>query len=137
MSASLRDRGWWNGRRLVRVISRAAVIGLVLITALILGTTWLIESGVHAATEAALLERPGDPVPALMAYLESPAHTLRDRNRAVWALGQLGDARALPVLGRHFTGRQCDHGNALCQHELKKAIRLCGGATNMSAFIWR
>jgi hypothetical protein len=121
----------------VRFISRAAVIALVLIAALLLGTTWLIESGVHAAGEAALLERPGDRVPALMAYIESPTHTLRERNRAVWALGQLGDARALPVLERHFTGRPCEHGRALCQHELRKAIRLCHGATNISAFIWR
>jgi hypothetical protein len=137
MSTSFRDRGWWNGRRLVWFISRAAVIALVVIAALLLGTTWLIESGVHAASEAALLERPGDSVPALMAYLESPTHPLRERNRAVWALGQLGDARALPVLEKHFTGRQCEHGRALCQHELRKAIRLCRGKTNMLAFIWR
>lgn len=122
---------------MVRSIGRAAVIALLLIAALLLGTTWLIESGVHAAGEAALLERPGDRVPALMAYVESPAHSLRERNRAVWALGQLGDARALPVLEKHFTGRQCEHGRALCQHELRKAIRLCRGNTNMLAFIWR
>ncbi len=137
MSTSFRTGGRWNGRRLVRFISGAAVIALVLIAALLLGTSWLIESGVHAASEAALLERPGDRVPALMAYVESPTHALRARNRAVWALGQLGDARALPVLEKHVTGRECDHARALCQYELRKAIRLCRGATNMSAFIWR
>jgi len=126
-----------NGRRWVRVISRAAVTALVLIAALLLGTTWLIESGVHAASEAALLERPGDRVPALMEYVESPAHSLRERNRAVWALGQLGDARALPALEKHLTGRECEHGRTLCQHELRKALRLCRGATNIAAFIWR
>ena len=137
MSTSLRDGARWNGRQLVRFVRRAAVIALVLIAALLLGTGWLIGSGVHAASEAALLERPGERVPALMAYIESPTHTLQARNRAVWALGQLGDARALPVLEKHFTGRECEHSRALCQHELRKAIRLCHGATNMSAFIWR
>jgi hypothetical protein len=137
VSTSFRDGARWNGRQLVRFVSRAAVIALVLIAAPLLGTGWLIGSGVHAASEAALLERPGERVPALMAYIESPTHTLRARNRAVWALGQLGDARALPVLEKHFTGRECEHGRALCQHELRKAIRLCHGATNMSAFIWR
>jgi hypothetical protein len=137
MSTSFRDGARWNGRQFLRFVSRAAVIALVLIAALLLGTGWLIGSGVHAASEAALLERPGDRVPALMAYIESPTQTLRARNRAVWALGQLGDARALPVLEKHFTGRECEHGRALCQHELRKAIRLCHGATNMSAFIWR
>ena len=137
MSTSFRDGVPWNGRRVVRFISRAGLIAFALIAALLLGTAWLIESGVHAASEAALLERPGDRVPALMAYVESPAHPMRDRNRAVWALGQLGDARALPLLEKHFTGRECEHDRALCQHELRKAIRLCRGATNMPAFIWR
>ncbi len=137
MSTGFRDGARWNGRRFVRFVRRAVVIALVLIAALVLGTTWLIGSGVHAASEAALLERPGDGALALMAYIESPKHTLRERNRAVWALGQLGDARALPVLEKHFTGRECEHGRALCQHELRKAIRLCRGATNISAFIWR
>jgi hypothetical protein len=113
------------------------VIAFVLVVTVLSGTTWLIASGVHAASEAALLDQPGDPVPALMAYVESPSHTLRDRNRAVWALGQLGDVRALPVLERHITGSQCDHGRVLCQHELRKAIRLCRGATNMAALLWR
>lgn len=137
MSTDVRDRGWWNGRRAVRFIGRVAAIGLVLVAAVLLGTTWLIASGVHAASEAALLERPGDRVPALMAYVESPAHTLRDRNRAIWALGQLGDARALPVLEKHFTDGPCDHSRALCQDELRKAIRLCRGGTNIPALIWR
>ncbi len=137
MSTIFRDGARWSGRRLVRFVRRAAVIALVLFAALFLGTGWLIGSGVHAAGEAALLERPGERVPALMAYIESPTHTLRARNRAVWALGQLGDARALPVLEKHVTGRECEHARALCQYELRKAIRLCRGATNMSAFIWR
>jgi hypothetical protein len=137
MSPSFSDERQGNGRRLVRFIRRGAVGALVLIVALLSGTTWLIESGVHAATEAALLDRPGDPVPALMAYIESPTHTLRERNRAIWALGQLGDARALPVLEKHVTGGQCDHSRALCQHELRKAIQLCRGGTNVTAILWR
>ena len=123
-----------------RFIGRAA-IALVLVAAVGLGAVWLIGlsigSAVHAASEAALLEQPGDRVLALMAYVESPKHTLRDRNRAVWALGQLGDARALPVLETNFTGRDCDHERALCQYELRKAIRLCRGGTNVAAVAWR
>ena len=120
-----------------RFIGRAAAIGLVLIAAVSLGSVWLIDSGVDAASEAALLEQPGDRVLALIAYVESSKHTLRDRNRAVWALGQLGDARALPVLERNLTGTDCDHQRALCQYELRKAIRLCRGGTNVAALVWR
>lgn len=129
--------GMANGRRLVRFMSRAAAIGVVLVAALSGGSIWLIASGVHTASEAALLEAPGDRVLALMAYVESPKHALRDRNRAVWALGQLGDARALRLLETHVTGRDCEHDRALCQHELRRAIRLCRGATNIAAFGWR
>jgi HEAT repeat protein len=121
----------------VRFISRVAAIALVSIAAVLLGTTWLIASGVQGASKAALADRPGDRVSALMAYLESPTHTLRERNRAIWALGQLGDARALPVLEKHFTDRPCEHNRALCQDELRKAIRLCRGGTNIPALIWR
>ena len=120
-----------------RLIGRGAAIALVLVAAAGLATVWLIGSGVHAASEAALLEQPGDRVLALIAYVESPKHTLRDRNRAIWALGQLGDARALPVLEKSYTGRDCDHARALCQYELRKAIRLCRGATNVAAVAWR
>ena len=120
-----------NGRRLARFVTRAGVSGLVLIAALWLGSSWAIGSGVRAASDAALLEQPGDRVLALMAYVDSPKHTLRERNRAVWALGRLGDARALPALERHVTGRDCEHDRALCQYELRKAIRLCRGATSL------
>jgi hypothetical protein len=122
---------------IVRFVTRALVIALTLIAALFVGAAWLIGSGVHAASEAALHDHPGDRVLALMAYVESPTHTLRARNRAVWALGQLGDARALPVLEKHFTDGGCDHDRLLCQHELRKAIRLCRGSTNISVSIWR
>ena len=39
-------------------------------------------------------EYSGDRVEALIAYLQSEEHSLRNRNRAVWALGQIGDDRA-------------------------------------------
>ena len=137
MSTDVRERGRWDWRRAVRFSRRASAIGLVVIATLLLGTTWLIASGVQGASKAALAEQPGDRVSALIAYIDSPTHTLRERNRAIWALGQLGDARALPVLEKHFTDGPCDHSRALCQYELRKAIRLCRGGTNIPALIWR
>ena len=72
----------------------------------------------------AVREYPGDGVQALIAYVDTEGYPLADRNRAVWALGQLGDARATPTLESHYSGSQCDHTRRLCQHELKKAIDL-------------
>jgi hypothetical protein len=113
------------------------VVAVVLIGSVTFGTARLIGSGVNAIGDAAVLAHPGNRIPALVAYVESPKHTLRERNRAVWALGQLGDARALPVLEKYLTGGACEHGRLLCQHELRKAIRLCRGGTNSSARFWR
>jgi hypothetical protein len=96
-----------------------------------------IASGVRAAEEVAMREHPGDQISALRAYVDSPAHALSDRNRAIWALGQLGDPRALPVLEKYVTGGKCRHDQELCQHELAKAIRLCRGGANVTALVWR
>lgn len=70
---------------------------------------------------------PGDNVAALLAYVQSDSHTLKERNHAIWALGQSRDTRALPVLKRYYTGEACIHEQDLCQYELKKALELCRG----------
>ncbi len=101
-----------------------AAAGLALIAVALLAITWSIRSGVTNASDVAMREYPGDRVAALIAYAESDSHSWADRNRAVWALGQLRDARALPMLERNYVGEPCNHAQMLCQHELKKAINL-------------
>lgn len=113
-----------------------AVAGALLIVAL-LAVSWAIGSGVRAASGLAVREYGGDQISALMAFAGSPSQSLRDRNRAVWALGQLGDARALTILEKHYTGKPCEHNRELCQRELEKAIRLCRGGLNLPALLWR
>lgn len=97
----------------------------VVLVAAFAGITLWIRADVRDATEMAIREYPGDDgTVALIAIVESEDQPLRARNRAVWALGQLRDPRALPILERHYTGEPCDHARMLCQHELKKAIDL-------------
>ncbi len=123
-----------NWRRwLLRVL--AAVIVLPVVAFFVISV--MIGSGVRAARDKALRDHPGDQVAALIAYVDTPTHSFRERGRAVWALGQLGDPRALPVLEKYFTGGPCEHERALCQHELAKAIPLCRGEWNPSALVWR
>ncbi len=78
-----------------------------------------------------------DPVSALMAVINSPEKTLKEKNSAVWALGQLGDPRALSLLEELQTGQNCDHESRLCQKELGKAVKLCRGEANIGALVWR
>lgn len=80
----------------------------------------------------------GSCVEALMTYLEDEnGHNLRERDGAVWTLGQLGDRRALPLLKKYYTGEECRHDKFLCQRELEKAIKLVEGGFNATAWMWR
>jgi hypothetical protein len=92
---------------------------------------WQIQSGLDDWCATAQVSHPhvGDDVAALIDYVQSESHSLHDRNRAVWALGQARDARALPVLRTYYTGGTCDHERHLCQGELNKAMKLCQGET--------
>ena len=96
-----------------------------------------IRSSVKEISAEATQQYPGDRIEALITYVKSENHSLRQRNRAVWALGQIGDERALPVLEKSYSGGPCDHDNLLCQRELQKAIKACKGSFNATAWLPR
>ena len=98
---------------------------------------WSIRSSVKEMSAIATRQYPGDRIEALVRYVDSENHSLRERNRAVWALGQIGDERALPALEKLYTGEPCDHDNSLCQRELQRAITACKGAFNATAWLPR
>jgi hypothetical protein len=82
----------------------------------------------------------GDCVEALIAQLDDEHQGIKVRNHAVWALGQLGDSRALPVLQKYYTGNIPDKeplDQVISQYELKKAIELASGGLNITAWLWR
>jgi hypothetical protein len=97
-----------------------------------------IGHGVRSVVSDASALYPGDPVSSLMALATSEDAPLKDRDRAIWALGQLGSARALPALYSLETGETCNHETAPCQHELNKAITACSSRSpNLGAWVWR
>lgn len=75
----------------------------------------------------------GDTITGLTSLVDCSGCLLRERNVAVWALGELRDRRALRVLKAHYTGRKCDHTAGLCQYELGKAIMKIEGTWNLHA----
>ncbi len=82
----------------------------------------------------------GNCTEALISQLDDQHQAYRRRNHAIWALGQLGDGRALPVLEKYYTGDIPNReplDETISQYELKKAINLVNGETNISAWIWR
>ena len=81
-----------------------------------------IHHGVTDAARSAMTRYPGDRVQALSTLVDCQTCSLTERNRAIWALGQLRDMRALPTLMRYYTRQKCDHASEVCQHELQKAV---------------
>ena len=122
-----------KGRRVAAGL--AAVVGVVFLA--YGGICLAIGAGMDDAVTKAKLTFPGDPEEALIAMATSEDVVLKDRNRAIWALGQLGDVRALAPLESLLTGKPCDHSAAVCQREVKKALRLCHGGVNITRWAWR
>lgn len=118
----------------------AVVAGIsVFLLFFFIGSIW-IGYGVHRQCQDAKREYGGDCVGALIARLEDEHNGFRARNQVIWALGQIGDMRALPILQSFYTGNIPDKeplDGTISQYELKKAINLTSGGTNISAFIWR
>lgn len=105
---------------------------LALIAILVLGFTLVKGKMQHDFWEICSLAQLAypqaeEPLEALLVWVQSPSHDLKERNRGVWALGHLRDQRALPVLEQYFHGGECDHENEVCQRELEKAIKLIKG----------
>ena len=121
--------------RLKKDLATAAAIGISAIL-LFYGFSCLsIYTGIKDISAEASSAYGGDKVSALMAFIDDEERELAERNRAVWALGQIGDARALPALEKRYTGESCDHDRFLCQYELKKAIRKCRGSVNLTSWV--
>lgn len=77
---------------------------------------------------------------ALAKTLDDDKQSFKNKNDAIWALGEIGNPDSLPVLKKYYTGiipaREPLY-KTISQYELKKAINLTSGGLNISAFIWR
>lgn len=84
---------------------------------------------------------PGDRVEALITLIESDDASFREKNRAIWALGQLGDRRALPLLRNLDTGeiqeKPYDPNLSIVQYSVEKAIRLIEDDFSLTRWMYR
>lgn len=119
-----------NGKK-QKVAGAVIVVILATVTCGLGYCRWSIQTGLDRYCSVAQSEHPhpDEDVAAMMAYVRSDSHSLKDRNHMVWALGQARDGRAVSLLEAFYVGGECDHGQYLCQGELAKAIKLCNGAT--------
>jgi len=120
-------------KRAIKIVVSVFVVGVLLcgvaLGAILLNIHQSVQANCRVAQQAH--PHPGDDVAALIDFMNSTSHSLRDRNhRAIWTLGRLRDPKALPALESVYTGEKCEHNKTLCQYELEKAIKLCGGTPN-------
>ncbi|MDD4352213.1 MAG: hypothetical protein PHU71_04520 [Candidatus Gracilibacteria bacterium] len=115
-------------------------IGLIIFFLFFLITSTTIGSSVKTHCKSTEAKYGNDCVTALMLQVQDEEASFSDRNHAIWALGQLGDERALDLLKNLYTGeippREKWEG-VLSQYELKKAIKLLDGGVNLAAWVWR
>ena len=129
--------------RLRRILLKGTLIVLLACVAVIIMLSLWIELHIKKTCEMATRKYSGDKIEALMKFVESKetsyrAHLYRANNHAFWALGQLGDKRALPFLRKLLTGEPCDHETNLCQGEIKEAIhKLERNQFNLPKYLWR
>ena len=100
------------------------------------GAVVSIRSGLQRVSDDATARFPGDRVRALIQLVDCRECRVSDRNRAVWALGQMAEAGAGPVLRRYYDRRPCDHRTRLCQYELGKALRMMETRAARTGPLW-
>lgn len=114
----------------------AGVLGLLFL----ISNMWIGFSAKNICQEAKWEYQKSDCTEALSLQLDDENQGFRSRNHAIWALGQFGDSRALPILEKFYTGDIPEReplDQVISQYELEKAIKLARGGTNISAWIWR
>ncbi len=117
-------------KRVLKVVVGIVAVGILLCAVGFSAIMWHIHQSVQGNCQSAqhAHPHPGDDVAALIDFMNSESHSLWDRtHRGIWTLGQLREPRALVALESAYTGESCDHDKNLCQYELEKAIKLCGG----------
>ncbi|MEI6892060.1 MAG: hypothetical protein V5783_07810 [Pontiella sp.] len=91
----------------------------------------LIFNGVQHCATAAQTEYGGDAVGALIALVGDESASFEKRNSGIWALGQLGSDRALPLLIQLDTNEKqeapYDSTAYIVQYSVEKSIRQIRG----------
>lgn len=122
------------------VLGYGMIVGLSVLFLLFFVASSAIGNEVKNQCQKAINEYGEDCTLALSQMVNDQRKDFRSRNDAIWALGQLGDPRALGALESHYTGvipeKEPLHAS-LSQYELKKAINMLRSGTNITSVFWR
>lgn len=124
----------WSRRPGVLALSLLAVLLGAAGIGTVRSVSWFVAERTGTAAQARF---GGSRTEALVAMAQAPDVPLKSRNRAIWALGESGETRALPALLALDDGRDCDHTRRVCQHEVRKAIGKLRGERGFNASVRR
>jgi hypothetical protein len=118
-------------RKIKLIISLFFIIFIIVL----LVVTYKVESQVQEICKMAVSVYPGDNIQALINVIKNENTCTRDKSKALWALGQLGDKKALPYLIENFNGiEETD----ICIYEAQFAIeKIKNESFNLPGFLWR
>ena len=88
---------WKSSLLIKKALLFVLPVGVIAITLLYAISCILIFSSVKSICTKAKNEFNSDHVEALMALIESEKFNFEEKNNAIWALGQIGDKKALPL----------------------------------------
>lgn len=120
-------------RNTVIHVAGIGVLTVIFFVAII--SAWIGFTTADTCEKAKKLYSTDDCATALIDQLNDEQRSYAARNDAIWALGQYGDARALPVLKNHYTGEIPSRepwNETLSQYELQKSINLLEGGFNIT-----
>jgi hypothetical protein len=111
-------------------------LGIAGILMSIYAVSLVIEDSVRQKCVRAQEFYAGDCVAALSSVLVDEDKSFREKNDAIWTLGQLGDDRALPLLEPMYTGEinKTKYDADISQYELMKAVKLIRGGFNVTHY---
>ena len=124
-----------NRKRLLICI---LVFGVGFLVGSFLVSSLVIRDSVRERCNVAINQYEGDCVEALIQVVDGEMNSYSDRNRAIWALGQIGDdreGRVRGVIEKYYTGEIPErepYDEGLSQHEMKKALKLLDGGWNIT-----
>ena len=124
-----------------RVLIFGPIILIIAAASIYAISCFSIFSGVKSICLEAKKEFKKDSVEALMALIESDKFGFREKNKAIWALGQIGDKRALLLLEKLNTGEvqkaPYNPDKYIVQYSVKKAIKQCKGEFSLTRWMYR
>jgi hypothetical protein len=127
-------------KRVLKNLARVAGAGTAVVLVGSLGLTVWIGHDVADRCSKAKAVYGGDCVQALISQLDDDTRDLHSRNDATWALGQLGDSRALPIVRKYYSGWDGEPEPldvVLSQYQLKKALEQLEGEVNLGRSVWK